>query len=127
MPDRALRPCKHVGCPALTRDKNGYCTDHSGEARSADKRYEASRGGSTKQGYTYRWQQYAKRFLSQPENQICKLHLPGCTLIARCVDHIDPPNGPNDPRFWDKSNHQGACIRCNSVKGHKKMKGNFEL
>jgi 5-methylcytosine-specific restriction protein A len=36
------------------------------------------------------------------------------------VDHIDPPDGPGDPRFWDTANHQPACIHCNSVKGHKK-------
>ena len=61
------------------------------------------------------------------ENQFCSLRLPGCTFIAQCVDHIDPPDGPDDPRFWDKNNHQPACIHCNSVKGHRKIVGSYKV
>ena len=32
-------------------------------------------------------------------------------------------NGAISPKFWDKANHQPACIHCNSVKGHKNIKG----
>lgn len=131
MPERPFQTCKRPGCPELTRNRSGYCDKHIAEyeqrKEESNRLYEKSRGGSTKQGYNYRWQQRSKWFLRQPGNQICKLHLPGCTLIATCVDHIDPPDGPNDPRFWDETNWQPSCIHCNSVKGHKKMKGTFEL
>jgi 5-methylcytosine-specific restriction enzyme A len=130
MPNRSLRPCKRSGCRELTRDRNGYCTEHVKEYEDIQKQnnsiYDKSRGNSTERGYTARWQRYSKWFLKQPGNQICKLHLNGCTLIATCVDHIDPPNNKDDPRFWETSNHQASCIHCNSVKGHKKIKGEYE-
>jgi 5-methylcytosine-specific restriction protein A len=98
----------------------GRCDKHKA---SAQKRYDKQRGTPTQRGYNYRWAQYSKSFLNEPENQFCKLQLPGCKNIAECVDHIDPPNGADDPRFWDATNHQAACIHCNSVKGHRNIKG----
>ena len=111
---RPLRPCNKPGCPELT-DK-GYCEDHI-------KVPEQRRGSAHDRGYTYQWQKYSARFLKRPENAICKLQLDVCTRLARCVDHIDPPDGPKDPKFWDVNNHQSACIECNSSKGRKVIKG----
>lgn len=122
MPTRSLHFCNHPGCSELVTDT--YCTEH---AVMHVKQQDKARGTAHERGYGYRWQQYSKAFLRKPENQICKLHLPGCTILAQCVDHIDPPDGPKDPRFWAHSNHQPACIHCNSVKGHRKLKGEFEL
>jgi 5-methylcytosine-specific restriction protein A len=128
MPERALRPCRHPGCCELTRSKSGYCAAHEGEyqlrQKAAARRYEKSRGGSTKQGYTYRWQQYSKRYIRA--HPLCVLHLDGCTELTECVDHIDPPDGPGDPSFWDPRNHQPGCIHCNSVKGHRCMRGTYD-
>ena len=122
MPSRAPHFCNQPGCNVLTNDT--YCDLHRPiHAREQDKR----RGTATERGYDNRWRKYSKWFLSQPENQICKLHLDGCTLIARCVDHINPPSGRDDPLFWDTSNHQASCIHCNSVKGHTHIKGEYEL
>lgn len=114
MPQRPQRPCNQPGCPNLS--DQSYCPDHA-------KVPEQRRGSAHSRGYNYKWQKYSKRFLKHPDNVICRLQLDGCTTFADCVDHIDPPNGPNDPRFWDKENHQAACIHCNSVKGRKKIKG----
>jgi 5-methylcytosine-specific restriction protein A len=114
-----LRPCNHPGCPALV--VNGFCEKHK---KQEQRRYDRQRGTANLRGYNYDWAKYSKWFISQPENIFCKLQLPGCTNISECTDHIDPPTGPDDPRFWDTSNHQGACLHCNSVKGHKKIKGN---
>lgn len=118
MPTRPARSCAQPGCPMLTRER--YCPQHKKEET---RRYDAKRGSAHERGYTSRWNRYSKWFLSQPDNVFCKLQLPGCTNLSKCVDHIDPPNGPNDPRFWDLKNHQGACIHCNSVKGHRKIIG----
>jgi 5-methylcytosine-specific restriction protein A len=65
-------------------------------------------------------------FIKHPDNIFCKLQLNGCTNLAECTDHIVPPTGPSDPLFWDKSNHQAACIHCNSVKGHTSIKGDVK-
>jgi len=129
MPTKSLRFCNHPGCKQLT--DNSYCPDHIAEceAKQAErlKRYDKVRGNAQSRGYTGRWQKASKAFLNKPENQICKLHLQGCTMIATCVDHIDPHNGQGDSRFWDKMNWQAACIHCNSVKGHKKIMGEYDM
>lgn len=86
------------------------------------------RGSSRQRGYDTRWSKYSRWYLSAPEHQLCALRLDdGCTMVARCVDHIAPPDGPGDPRFWDTANHQPACIHCNSVKGHKKIIGKYRI
>jgi 5-methylcytosine-specific restriction protein A len=54
---------------------------------------------------------------------MCKLELPGCKVFSQCVDHIQAVTGPSDPLFWVKSNHQAACLRCNTVKGKKTIVG----
>jgi 5-methylcytosine-specific restriction protein A len=129
MANKALRFCCHYGCNELTTER--YCDKHKAEheqqRKERFKEYDKRRGSSQERGYNHRWQLYSKAFLRKPENQICKLHLPGCTLIAECVDHIDPPDGPHDPRFWEKSNHQPSCIHCNSVKGHRVMVGEYDM
>lgn len=120
MPNKPLRPCSYPGCRELVT--YGRCEKHKQvNQKESDKR----RGTPTERGYNYKWTQYSKQFLSKPENQFCKLQLPGCTMIAECVDHIQPPNGGNDPLFWDTSNHQAACIHCNSGKGHRTIRGSF--
>ena len=127
---RARKFCRYPGCPNFVGHGPRYCDTHAAEEIEEQRRNEAARDrrrGSAKQrGYDARWSRYSKWFLSRPQNQFCVLHLDdGCAGVAQCVDHIDPPEGPNDPRFWDYSNHQPACIHCNSVKGHRKLRGNF--
>lgn len=118
---RPLRPCAHHGCPALVTE--GRCERHAKQERQ---RYDKQRGTAASRGYGSRWAKYSKWFLSQSDNVFCKLQLTGCTNLSRCVDHVDPPDGPHDPRFWDTGNHQSACIHCNSVKGHRKLEGTAE-
>lgn len=125
MPSRTLRICAHRGCPNLTRDK--YCPEHAADAKAAEVMYDRRRGSAQERGYDGRWQKYSKHYLAQPEHQLCRLHLDeGCANIAQCVDHIQPC-GPDDPLFWDPTNHQPACIHCNSVKGNKRIEGTYEL
>lgn len=107
---KAKRPCCYPGCPELVG--SGYCDKH--KKQSSDYR----RGTAHQRGYNYKWSQYSKRFLKQEGNYICKLRLPGCTYVADCVDHTIPHNG-DMKLFWDTSNHQAACIHCNSVKGNR--------
>ena len=118
MPTKPKKPCSHPGCRELTNER--FCAVHKKkEQQYVDK----LRGTAHERGYTYRWSKYAKWFLKQPGNQICKLRLDnGCTLVANCVDHIQPV-GKDDPLFWEGSNHQSSCIHCNSVKGRRTVAG----
>ena len=118
MASRAKRLCNYPGCNNLV--EKGYCDKHTKKALAE---YEKRRGTAAARGYTYRWQLYSKAYLRNPNNQFCTLQLDGCTNIAECVDHVDPPSGSSDPKFWDRNNHQAACIHCNSVKGHRLKHG----
>ena len=60
-----------------------------------------------RRGYTRKWAKYAKWFLAQPENVLCAL--PGCHQPSTDVDHIVPVSGPDDPLFWEPTNHQALC------------------
>jgi hypothetical protein len=51
----------------------------------------------------------------------------GCTIIAKCVDHIVPVKGTGDPLFFVASNHQSVYLHCNSVKQKQTIKGAWEL
>jgi len=120
MAEKVLRFCSYPRCNKLV--KSGYCEEH--QKRMYEQSYEARRKSAHERGYTSKWYRYTKLFLKQPENQLCKLQLDNkCNIIAECVDHIIPPKDPQDSLFWDESNHQAACIHCNSVKGHRAMKG----
>lgn len=134
MAQRSMHFCQWPGCSNITADR--FCNEHraAGEEqreqkqRDQKRRMDCRRGSARQRGYDTRWSKYSKWFLSQPHNQVCALHLDdGCAIIAQCVDHIDPPDGPNDPRFWDTANHQPACIHCNSVKGHRKITGEYTI
>ena len=121
MPVRPKRPCAYPGCPELVGAGERYCPIHR---KQEQKHFDRLRGTANQRGYTYRWGKYSKWFLSQPENQVCKLRLDKrCKLVAECVDHIVPPSGPYDPLFWDKKNHQASCLICNSIKGNKAIRG----
>ena len=121
MPTRPARICGQAGCSELVYDGSGRCEKHRRQTR---REQDERRGSAHERGYTARWQKYRAWFLRQPGNQICKLRVDGgCALVAQCVDHIDPPDGPDDPRFWDYNNHQASCIHCNSVKGRRKIVG----
>ena len=133
--EKPLKLCKVPGCSNLTRNK--YCDEHQYLQEEEDRKRteylnrKKKNGGhklsSTERGYDTRWRNYSKWFLAQPGNQFCKLHLDDqCAVVAQCVDHIDPPESRDDPRFWDYSNHQPACIHCNSVKGHRKQIGEWK-
>ena len=118
-PVKPLRPCGAPGCAKLT--DGAYCVEHT---KARQRLVDKQRGTAHQRGYTVRWQKYSKWFLRQPGNQICKLRIDGrCTLAAGCVDHIVPPSGPDDPLFWEPENHQASCLICNSIKGHREIKG----
>lgn len=124
----AKRFCKHTGCDVLVDSGARYCGAHKADKQEAERRADERRGSARERGYTVRWNKYSKAFLAMPGNQFCKLHLDaGCATVAQCVDHIDPPSGADDPKFWNSNNHQAACIHCNSVKGRRYVVGKWRF
>lgn len=115
MPSRAKRPCAHPGCPELV-DK-GYCEKHQKARLRDDRAYDKQRGSAASRGYNYRWQKYRKWFFMQPENVLCvKCLEEGFYELATEIDHIVPVTGPNDPGFYEPTNHQPLCHSCHSRK-----------
>jgi len=105
MPPKIKKECSHPGCHELTIER--YCPECQEKyGKQEQKAYDKRRGSSASRGYGSRWSKASKAFLSKPENQFCVLRLPGCTGIADTTDHIDPVDGPNDPKFWNRDNWQ---------------------
>lgn len=126
MAKRLKRFCRADGCTNLTDNPNGFCGVHQFIAQEKERRRDLRRGTATQRGYNSKWRRYSQWFLSLPQNKFCALRLDDkCAIVAQCVDHIDPPESANDPKFWMRSNHQPACIHCNSVKNNRKIVGKF--
>jgi 5-methylcytosine-specific restriction protein A len=91
MAQRALRPCKHCGCTALTRDKSGYCEAHKAEAderkREAWRASDQHRGSARERGYTKQWEKVRAMKLSRdPLCEDCERE--GRYIPAKEVHHI---------------------------------------
>ena len=96
---KPLRPCKHAGCPELTRD--GWCPQHRPQHKrrvSAD--YHSWYSTPT-------WQRLrAEHLLVEPFCRECARS--GIRTRATIVDHIRPHRG--DWRlFTDTTNYQSLC------------------
>jgi 5-methylcytosine-specific restriction protein A len=115
MPAKPQRPCKKPGCPVLTRDRSGYCEEHK---QQEARRYEQQRGTPAQRGYGYRWMVYSRAF--RRRNPLCVMCLTkGRYVPSEHVDHIVAVSGPDDPLFWDPSNHRALCRGCHSSKTAK--------
>lgn len=112
MPIAAKRPCKKPGCHKLVT--SGYCDDHQGETRQYDK----GRGTASQRGYTSAWARYSRAY--RRKNPLCVMcQAEGRLRVADHVDHIKAVSGPDDPLFWEPSNHQSICISHHSQKTAK--------
>lgn len=95
-----------------------------GRAFTGFKRHGGAEGrpSAGARGYGWKWQQYAKAFLAA---------FPWCvrclaarlTVRAVAVDHIERVTGPDDPKFWVRSNHQSLCRTCHGVKSAAERRG----
>jgi 5-methylcytosine-specific restriction protein A len=110
VPTRAATPCRHPGCPALTTD--GICLEH----RKAEQQHDREvRGSAYARGYTKAWSAYSKRY--RYEHPWCVACLKeGRNNPSQEVDHIQAVSGPDDPLFWEPSNHQALCHSHHSAK-----------
>lgn len=97
---KPLKPCRHPGCPVLTRD--GWCDKH---------RPRYSRGASEKYHWMYSlpiWRDDLRpaQLLREPFCRECAKA--GRRARATVVDHIVPHRG-NWTLFVDPANHQSLC------------------
>ena len=105
---KPLRPCRHPGCPALTRD--GYCPKH--KPAKTERRVSAQWHG----WYSLPiWTDNLRpaQLLREPWCRECARQ--GRRVRATDVDHIEPHNG-DWQRFTDPSNLQSLCHGCHSAK-----------
>ena len=117
MPSAPRKICRHPGCSVLT--ENTYCGQHEKKKQETLKteriKYDKERGTSSSRGYNYRWRKYSAQY--RKDNPLCVMcEKEGRVALAECVDHIIPVSGPDDPLFWEPTNHQGLCIRHHSEK-----------
>jgi 5-methylcytosine-specific restriction enzyme A len=128
MPAALMRACSgRPGCPALVTA--GACEDCKRARQTA---YDDRRGTAASRGYTAQWAAYSRwarstvllycgdRMPGAPEtdDSVCKRE-GRVTQLAHgggVVDHIEPVQGKDDPRFWDRTNHQGLCNECHNAK-----------
>ena len=105
---KPLRPCRHPGCPELTRE--GYCSRH--------KPKRAARRASAECHAWYSlslWTDELRpaQLLREPWCRECAKH--GIRTRATVVDHVKPHRG-NWLLFIDPANLQSLCERCHNRK-----------
>ncbi len=101
------RPCRHPGCPVLTRD--GWCEKH---------RPRYTRGASDAWHWMYSLPVWTERLrpaqlTREPFCRECAKA--GRRVRATVVDHIVPHRG-NWALFVDPANHQSLCKQCHDRK-----------
>ena len=105
---KPLRPCRHPGCPNLTRE--GYCPAH--------KPAKAARRRSAEYHSWYSlplWTEDLRpaQLLREPFCRACAQQ--GVRTRATVVDHIVPHRGDWE-KFIDPANHQSLCKSCHDRK-----------
>jgi 5-methylcytosine-specific restriction protein A len=75
------------------------------------------RKSAHERGYGARWQRYTKWFLAgHPICQCTDCTVNGTIKAATDVDHVKPVSGPDDPLFWEPTNHQAMAHDCHARK-----------
>lgn len=112
MASKPLRPCKHPGCPELTRE--GWCARH----KPAHRR----RASAEYHGWYLLpiWTDDLRpgQLLREPFCRECAQR--GIRTQATVVDHIRPFRG-DWTLFVDKTNHQSLCKSCHDRKTARKQ------
>lgn len=109
MPYKPKKPCNQPACHELTNET--YCQQHKRD-------YDRKRGTAAERGYDWRWNKYSRWY--RMNNPICVMCRNG---PSQHTDHIKAVAGPDDPLFWNPSNHQALCHSCHSRKTVKEDRG----
>ena len=113
MASKPLRPCKHAGCPALTRE--GWCPKHRPKhTRRTSAEYHSWYG---KPIWTKRLR--PEQLAREPFCRTCAAKYPPSDprhrTRATVVDHVVPFRGSWE-LFVDPRNHQSLCKSCHDRK-----------
>ena len=112
MPRKPLKPCRHPGCPELTKGR--YCSKHQ---RQVDREYNRKHRQHQELYQSARWQRLRRRLLLKyPLCAECERQ--GWITQATVVNHIKPHKG-NPELFWDEDNLQTLCKSCHDRKTAK--------
>ncbi len=104
---KPMRPCKHPGCAALTRE--GWCPAHK-------PRYVRGDSGEYHGWYSLPvWTEDLRpgQLLAEPFCRECAKN--GVRTRAAVVDHVEPFRG-DWAKFTDRGNLQSLCKRCHDRK-----------
>ena len=111
MPSKQLRPCKHAGCPELTRDPSGYCDSHRTDANERD-RY--CRGNASSRGYDSRWNRFRIQYLKRhPLCVDCMNAQQAQYIPAKEIHHIKKLKECPELKY-SESNLMALCHTCHS-------------
>ena len=108
MAQKPLRPCRHPGCPELTRD--GWCPKHKPK-QAARRESAAWHGWYSLPVWTHDLR--PDQLLREPFCRECARR--GIRTRATVVDHVKPHRG-DWLLFIDPGNHQSLCKRCHDRK-----------
>lgn len=109
---KPLRPCRHPGCGALTRD--GYCPAH--KPKAARPRSRSPEAAAWHRWYSLKiWTDDLRpgQLLREKYCRECARY--GIRTIATDVDHVRDHKG-NWELFTDRGNLQSLCHFCHSRK-----------
>lgn len=119
MTQKPLRPCRSIGCTAITRD--GYCDKHKPDWRARDHE------DSNQWRWLYRTREWRRlreqQLLEEPFCRVCAAQ--GVRTRATEVDHITPHKGSRY-LFSDRANHQSLCRSCHSRKTMTELRESFQ-
>ncbi len=110
MPRKPLKPCRHPGCPALTRD--GWCDKH----KPKHQRRESAEYHGWYSLPIWTGDLRPAQLAREPFCGECAKE--GKRVYATVVDHVIPVRG-DWSRFSDPTNHQSLCKRHHDIKTAK--------
>ncbi len=116
------RICKHVMCPNIASNPNGYCDQHQAEAPAKQTGWrQGAKGTETgRRGYDSSWQSYSRRYLK--DHPLCCL----CGSRATVTDHWLIPAPIMLEKFGrfilEDRYYRPLCRKCNEQKGRTRDK-----
>jgi len=119
MPSKPKRPCRHIGCTALTTE--GYCEAHLKIQQEKRKEQYKNRPAYHSWYSTTRWKALRIQYLKA--HPLCVECLKADRIQpSTVVDHKRPHRG-NQVLFWDLNNFEALCKKCHDLKTNKEDGG----
>ena len=109
VPKLPLKHCAYGPCSVKVPVGTSYCPEHS---RQKSREHRSTQHPGYNQ---HRWQKYRDEY--KAEHPFCIQ----CKALTQVVDHIIPTWVRPD-LFYEESNHQPMCFRCNRLKADEDAK-----